>query len=120
MIIPSLYLFITTTFWGTWCGPCKADHPALKNIYEQYKSQNIEFVGVAVDASPAVVKDYLSKEKMSWTNLFVNHRDNGTESVVGKYEVNFYPLYFLINPAGEIILRGDLKNMQTELKEIFD
>jgi len=112
--------YVFMHFWGTWCGPCKADHPALKNVYEQYKNKNIEFVGVASDASPEIVKNYLSKEKMSWTNLFVSNKDREKETIVNEYGINWYPTYVLINPAGEVILKGYLKEMQSELKRIFE
>lgn len=33
-------------FWATWCGPCLADIPKLKKLYETYKSQGFEVFGM--------------------------------------------------------------------------
>ncbi len=33
-------------FWATWCGPCLADIPKLKKLYETYKSQGFEILGM--------------------------------------------------------------------------
>ena len=33
-------------FWATWCGPCLADIPKLKKLYETYKAQNFEILGM--------------------------------------------------------------------------
>lgn len=33
-------------FWATWCGPCLADIPKLKKLYETYKGQGFEVFGM--------------------------------------------------------------------------
>jgi thiol-disulfide isomerase/thioredoxin len=38
--------------WATWCGPCKAEIPHLKEIEAQYHDKNIAFVSISVDNRP--------------------------------------------------------------------
>ncbi len=33
-------------FWATWCGPCLADIPKLKKLYDTYKTQGFEILGM--------------------------------------------------------------------------
>ena len=33
-------------FWATWCGPCLADIPKLKKLYDTYKAQGFEILGM--------------------------------------------------------------------------
>ena len=33
-------------FWATWCGPCLADIPKLKKLYEKYKADGFEILGL--------------------------------------------------------------------------
>jgi len=107
------YTFIA--FWGTWCGPCKADHPNLKRLYGEYKgNSNIEFIGVAWDKSADSVKNYLLKEEMNWRNLFANmnnRQSKGEQSIIDRYDVHSFPTYFLIDPSGKIIVKTNDLNV---------
>ena len=33
-------------FWATWCGPCLADIPKLKKLYDKYKTDGFEILGL--------------------------------------------------------------------------
>ena len=41
------YVYIDV--WATWCGPCKAEIPALKEIEKEYHDKNIQFVSMSID-----------------------------------------------------------------------
>jgi len=36
-------------FWATWCGPCRQEIPDFIEVYETYKEQGLEIIGVSVD-----------------------------------------------------------------------
>ncbi|MBI3008883.1 MAG: TlpA family protein disulfide reductase, partial [Candidatus Omnitrophica bacterium] len=33
-------------FWATWCPPCRKEIPHFKELYDKYKSQGLEIIGV--------------------------------------------------------------------------
>ncbi len=35
--------------WATWCAPCREEIPALQGLYERYRDQDFQVVGVSVD-----------------------------------------------------------------------
>jgi thiol-disulfide isomerase/thioredoxin len=39
---------VVLNFWGSWCGPCRAEAPTLAVAAEQYKSAGVDFLGVDV------------------------------------------------------------------------
>ncbi|MBX2876547.1 MAG: TlpA family protein disulfide reductase [Saprospiraceae bacterium] len=50
-------------FWGTWCGPCKTDHPELRYWNDRFEKRNISLVGIAMDSYADRVSNY--KEEAS-------------------------------------------------------
>jgi len=104
-------------FWGTWCGPCKRDHPALQQLFKDYAAKGIRFIGVAADRSPEYVADYIVKNKLPWYNIFVNRAEvlHKKEPVTNNYEIDGFPTYFLIDPQGFIAARGKLGDISVEL-----
>jgi thiol-disulfide isomerase/thioredoxin len=48
---------VVVNFWAEWCGPCKAEMPALEQVSKEYAAKPVTFVGV--DSSD--VRDSASK-----------------------------------------------------------
>ena len=44
---------VVIDFWATWCGPCVAEMPKMKELYSKYRDKGVEFIGVSLDQSEA-------------------------------------------------------------------
>ena len=42
---------VVIDFWATWCGPCVAEMPKMKELYAKYHDEGVEFIGVSLDQS---------------------------------------------------------------------
>jgi len=61
---------LVVDFWASWCGPCRAEIPKLKKIYEDYKdNKNVEFVSISIDGDKAAWFKAMDKEAMPWPQL---------------------------------------------------
>jgi thiol-disulfide isomerase/thioredoxin len=54
-------------FWATWCPPCRAEMPALNELYEQFKSDNrIVFLFMNEDDNAEKVNAFMSSNHYSF------------------------------------------------------
>ena len=96
---------LVVDFWGTWCGICLAQMPELKQIYEKYRGQGVEFIGVVMqDPEDAkgkqVLLDYLDHAQVPWPQWY---QENGWHSeFAASWGVGALPQVFVIDAAGKL------------------
>ena len=85
--------------WASWCGPCRAETPSLKILYDKYKNDNrIAFISIAVHDDINEWKKALEKDKPDWIQLL------DIEGGVWKsYVANIIPKFILIDKQGNIV-----------------
>jgi thiol-disulfide isomerase/thioredoxin len=59
-------------FWATWCGPCRAEIPAMKKIYAEYQPKGLEIVAISLDTerTKAQVIPFIDSYKIPWIVLY--------------------------------------------------
>lgn len=40
---------LIVNFWATWCAPCREEIPVFIKLQEKYRTQGLQFVGIAID-----------------------------------------------------------------------
>ncbi|MCA9219743.1 MAG: TlpA family protein disulfide reductase, partial [Planctomycetales bacterium] len=50
---------VLVDFWATWCGPCRAEFPNMKEAYAKYKDKGFEIIGVNLDDTKQQAAAYL-------------------------------------------------------------
>jgi thiol-disulfide isomerase/thioredoxin len=63
--------YVLVDFWATWCGPCRAEFPALKVAQEKYKNKGLVILGVSIDADYVKWKTKLAEPGFTtWTHVW--------------------------------------------------
>jgi peroxiredoxin len=105
-------------FWGSWCGPCRANNPELVKIYHEFKDKGFEILGVAADDQRKYWTEAIRHDSLTWTNVCDLRGNRNKAALI--YGIYKYPSSFLINADGIIVaedLRGD--QLRTKLKELL-
>ncbi len=88
-------------FWAVWCGPCIAEMPNVKKVYDTYKDEGFEVIGVSLDFEEATLRDYIKENDMPWRQIF--DMALGTGSLARQYGVRAIPAPWLIDRDGKLI-----------------
>lgn len=85
-------------FWATWCGPCKAEFPAYKDLEKKY-GEEINFVSVGAFCSEDDWREMATDEGFMH-NIFLSKE---AAQQIAPYAVNTIPRYLVINENFELI-----------------
>ena len=103
-------------FWAVWCGFCIDEMPDLKRVYDTYKEQGFDIIGVSLDDTEKELRDYIKENDIQWRQIFDNAR--GENSLVRQYGIRGIPAPWLIDRDGTLIshkARGeDLERLVVE------
>ena len=90
-------------FWATWCGPCRAEMPHVKQIYTELHDQGFEILGVSFDEDAAALKKYVAANELPWPQFFDG---GGWQNAINKqFGIRAIPTMYLVDKNG--ILRDE-------------
>ena len=87
--------------WATWCEPCKAEMPAIEQLYDSLGPRGFRVASVSIDREgPAVVRDYAAKLKLTFDLLL-----DQSMKIQEAYQTTGVPESFLLDTNGVIMKR---------------
>jgi thiol-disulfide isomerase/thioredoxin len=112
---------VVIDFWATWCGPCVAEMPKMKELYAKYHDQGVEFIGVSLDQSKEdggleSLKKFVKQNGIRWPQYYQGKFWDGDFSK--SWGINSIPAVFVVDAEGKLYsvqARGKLEEMIPEL-----
>lgn len=88
-------------FWATWCRPCVAALPRLRELVVNLPADRFAIVAISVDEERGTVTRFIEDEPMPWTNW---HAGEGSE-IAWLLQIEEFPTYVLVDEHGKIVAR---------------
>lgn len=85
--------------WASWCGPCRAEIPALKALEKEMAGKPVAFVSISCDKNKADWEKAMKEEQVKGVQLFAG--DDLT--FLKAYIVEGIPRFILLDPEGKIV-----------------
>lgn len=108
--------YVLVDFWASWCGPCMAFLPELREFYAKYKGSKLEILGVSLDDDKQAWVSTIEAKKMIWKQVsdLKGWKCEGSRI----YAVNSIPSTILIDKNGKIVGRNltisEMDNLLTD------
>jgi len=105
-------------FWASWCGPCRKENPHVVKLYEKYKEDGFEILGVSLDKTKDRWVQAVAKDGLTWPQ--VSDLKGWQNEVAQMYSVKSIPHTVLLDKEGKILafkLRGP--QLDQALNQIF-
>ncbi len=111
--------YVLLDFWASWCGPCRAENPNLVKMYNKYKQEGFDVLGVSLDDDKTKWLQAIKGDHLTW--IQVSDLQGWKNKAAKMYGVHAIPANYLIGPDGKVLarnLRGS--DLRDKLKDIFN
>ena len=88
-------------FWASWCAPCRLANKKLAPLYNQYKNENFEIVGISLDTDKTKWMNAIEKDKLVYEQL-VDYKGFDAKSAL-LFGVEALPNSYLFDASGKLV-----------------
>ena len=104
-------------FWATWCGPCIAGLPELKEVYAKWHPQGFEVLGISLDDDEEALATMVKERELTWPNFF--DREHASNRYADQYGITGIPTLWLIDKKGNLRYLNARQNLEAKVATLM-
>ena len=90
---------VILTFWSIYCQPCRQEMPMMDSLYQKYRSEGLDVVGMNIDRDPLVsIQNFVKENRLSFPILLDREK-----KAMKTYRGHFLPSTFVLDRSGIIV-----------------
>lgn len=92
-------------FWVSWCPFCRADQPALQQLYERFgREGRVRFITVSLDEQREAIEKFLAQHQAGYPVISAREQAAvpGGANLPELYQISSFPVTLLIDAQGVI------------------
>lgn len=86
---------VVLDFWATWCPPCRASVPELKELTHKYPAERLAVISVSSDSNQDQWKKFIADKQMTWPQYI-----DSDHHMTRLFGVHSFPTYIIIDGDG--------------------
>jgi thiol-disulfide isomerase/thioredoxin len=88
---------LVVNFWASWCGPCRAEQPALSAVARAWRDRGVVFIGINIQDTHAAALAYTREFHVPYQSLF-----DRSAQIAAKLPAVALPTTFILDRDGVI------------------
>jgi peroxiredoxin len=99
---------VLVAYWATWCQPCVAEIPEIRQAYDALHPRGFDVLGVSLDVDQAVLEQFVATQEIPWPVVggAMAGASGPEHRLARKYGVDSVPKFFLLDRQGNIAATG--------------
>lgn len=103
---------VVLDFWASWCAPCRAYIPKMRELYNKYRDRNVVFVAVSFDEKDDEWRKAMSELNMEWMQGLVDGGFKDGSPVKKLFGITSIPHVVVVGPDGNVAESLDFYNKE--------
>ena len=109
---------VVLNIWGSWCGPCRGEAPALEQVARDSAARGVSFLGIDVRDDRDAAADFVRDRGVSYPSIF--DPPGRSLLVLRGYPRNAVPSTLVLDREGRVAATFLTAVLATDLQPVVD
>jgi thiol-disulfide isomerase/thioredoxin len=104
-------------FWATWCGPCVAGLPKIREVWKKHQADGFEVICISYDADRQTLESFIEKNAIPWPQFY---SEEGYDAPLVKgFGKPGPPAYWLVGRDGRLAEISGWNDLEGKVKRLL-